>query len=118
MSDFPWGAIATVMAAAIGATVLFLTQRHQERIKECAIRDLQRFRDLKDIWAAELQKFRPDSSAETERRRMRSLLTDKIGDFGEPRRIQKLIDRLGIKETARYEISLAIRRSDPIEDQY
>ena len=97
MSDLPWGAIATVVAAAMGAMALFLTQRHQEQIKECrsAVRDLQRFRELEDFWAAELQKFKPDSSAETERRRMRNLLTDKIGDFGEPRRIQKLIDRLG-----------------------
>ena len=88
MSDVPWGAIATVFAAAMGAVALFLTQRHQERIKECrsAIRELRRFRELEDIWATELLKFKPDSSAETERRRMRNILTDKIGEFGEPRR--------------------------------
>jgi hypothetical protein len=97
MHDLPWGAIATVLGAAIGAMALFLAQRHQERIRECrsAVRDLKRFRELEDIWAAEVMKLKPDSSAETERRRMRNMLIDKIGEFGEPRRIQKLIDRLG-----------------------
>ena len=77
---------ATVLAAAMGAMALFLTQRHQERIKECrsAIRDLKRFRELEDIWAAELLKFKLESSPETERRRMRNRLMTKSANLENP----------------------------------
>ena len=56
MFDGLWGPIATVVAAAIAAIVVVLTQRKKNLIKECrlAVADLKRFRQLEEIWAEEL----------------------------------------------------------------
>ena len=97
MFDALWGPIAAVLAAAIGVAGLIFTQRRNDLIKDCklAIRDLKRFRDLEDIWAQEYSLLR-NTSPEAERRRMRGKLPDgnKIGEYGERNRIEKLLARL------------------------
>jgi len=62
---------------------------------ECrsAIEDLKRFRQLEDKWADELSSLK-GSSPKAERMRVRGLLTDKIGQYGEPARIDKLLRSL------------------------
>ena len=97
MFDGLWGPIATVVAAAIAAIAVVLTQRKENLIKECrlAVEDLKRFRQLEEIWAKELVKYRPDSSSpNAERLRMRGKLSAPIGDYGEPKRIERLLARL------------------------
>ncbi len=97
MFDALWGPIATVLAAAIGVGSLIVSQRRKMLIKDCklAIRDLKRFRDLEDLWAEEVSVLRK-TSPEAERRRMRGKLPDgnKIGEYREPIRIEKLLARL------------------------
>ena len=99
MFDVLWGPIAIVVAAAITAIALVVTQRQKTLIKECrpAVADLKRFRELETIWADELLKHKPDSSsAKAERLRMRSLLSphDAIGAYGQPKRIEQLLAQL------------------------
>ena len=94
-----WGPIATVVAATIGAIAVYVTHRQKERLAECrlAVRDLQRFRELEELWAEELFKQSPSAtSAEAVRLRLRGLLpTDHaIGVYGEPKRIKKLLESL------------------------
>jgi hypothetical protein len=98
MFDALWGPIATVVAAAIGAVALVVTQRQKRLIEDCrlAIRDLKRFRDLEVLWSEELSNLLK-STPIAERKRMRGMLPvgNKIGDYGEPQRIEKLLARLG-----------------------
>jgi hypothetical protein len=99
MFDALWGPVATIVAAAITAIALVVTQRKKNLIKDCrlAVADLRRFRQLETIWADELCKNKPDSSsANAERLRMRSMLPqdDAIGAYGEPKRIEKLLAQL------------------------
>jgi hypothetical protein len=97
MFDALWGPIATVLAAAIGVGGLIVSQRQKMLIKDCklAIPDLKRFRELEDLWAQELSTLRK-TSPEAERRRMRGKLPDgnKMGEYGERQRIERLLARL------------------------
>ena len=94
-----WGPIATIGAAGIAAIALYATHRRKELMKDCrlAVTDLQRFRELEELWAEELLKHSPGAtSAEAIRLRLRSMLpTDNaIGVYGEPKRIKKLLESL------------------------
>ena len=93
-----WGPIATIIAAGLGAAGLVIAQRQKTLIKDCrlAIRDLKRFRDLEQLWAEELSEHL-QTSPEAERKRMRGKLPvgNRIGEYGEPSRIEKLLARLG-----------------------
>ena len=97
MSDAMWGVIGTVGGALIGAVATYMAQRQPQLMADCraAIKDLKRFRQLEDIWAQELSRLKLGSSPEAERRRVRDLLDDKILQYGEPARINKLLERLG-----------------------
>jgi hypothetical protein len=97
MSDAVWGVIGTVVGASISAVATYVAQRQSQLMADCrsAIKDLKRFRQLEDIWAQELSSLKPNSSPEAERRRVRDLLGDKILQYGEPARINRLLDRLG-----------------------
>ena len=105
MFEASWGAIATILGVIIAAAALIFTQRQNvvmQRqkilIDDCrlAIRDLRRFRDLEALWSEELSRVL-NSTPEAERKRMRGKLPggNKIGDYGEPQRIDKLLARLG-----------------------
>ena len=66
-------------------------------MKDCrlAVTDLQRFRELEELWAEELFKHSPGAtSTEAIRLRLRSMLpTDNaIGVYGEPKRIKRLLE--------------------------
>ena len=94
-----WGPIATIGAAGIAAIALYATHRQKELMKDCrlAVTDLQRFRELEELWAEELFKHSPGAtSAEAIRLRLRSMLpTDNaIGVYGEPKRIKRLLESL------------------------
>ena len=97
MFDIPWGAVATVVGAAIGAIGFVVAQRQKRLIEDCrlAVRDLKRFRELEALWSEELSKLLK-SSPEAERKRMRAMFPagNRIGDYGEPQRIEKLLTRL------------------------
>lgn len=101
MSDASWGVIGAVVGASISAVATYLAQRYSQRQSELmtdcrsAIKDLKRFRELDDIWAEELSKLKPGTSPEGERRRVHGMLDDKILQYGERARINKLLDRLG-----------------------
>ena len=96
MSGALWGAIGTVTGASIVGITTYMSQRRQQLMADCrsAIQDLKRFRQLEDKWAEEFSMLKAGSSAEAERKRVRGLLDDKIGQFGEPARIDKLLKRL------------------------
>jgi hypothetical protein len=97
MSDALWGAIGAVVGASIVGITTYVSQRQTQLMADCrsAIKDLKRFRQLEDKWAEEISTLKPGSLPEAERKRVRGLLNDKIGQFGEPARIEKLLNRLG-----------------------
>jgi hypothetical protein len=97
MSEAMIGLLAAVVGAAIGAASTFFAQRQVFLMNDCrrAVRDLKRFRDLEDIWAEELAAQKGGGvTPESERLRMRKKLTEGIGQFGERRKIERLIERL------------------------
>ena len=88
-----------MLGASITAIASYAAQRQSQLIRDCrlAVKDLRRFRDLEELWAEELSGFKHSTTPEAERRRLRDLLNvkgDGIGDYGEPKKIQKLLDRL------------------------
>jgi len=95
MFDALWGAIGTVIGASITAVATYVSQRDLKLKARCrsAIEDLKRFRQLEDKWADELSRLK-GSSPEGERRRVRRLLRDKIGQYGQPAEIDKLLRSL------------------------
>lgn len=96
-TDAMVGLLGVVIGAIVSAGATYFALRQPILMKECrdAVRDLKRFRRLEDIWAAELAAaLGPDAKPESERLRMRRKLEEKIGDFGEPARIAKLLERL------------------------
>jgi hypothetical protein len=97
MIDSWWSAAATIIAAIIGLAAVYLNRRQKELLDDCraAVKDLQRFRALEDRWAEELALIKPNTTPEKERRQLRGSLNDKIGIYGQPLEIRKLLDRLG-----------------------
>jgi hypothetical protein len=100
MSDALWGAVGAVVGASITVVGTYVAQRRSQLMADCrsAVKALKRFRRLDDIWAQELSSLKPGSTPERERRRVHTLLEketgETIGQYGEPARIERLLDRL------------------------
>jgi len=97
MSGAMWAALATVVGATIVGIATYMSRRQTQLLSDCrsAIRDLKRLRQLEDEWAKELARLNAGTSPEAERKRIRGMLKDRIGQYGEPARIDKLLERLG-----------------------
>lgn len=102
MPDVWVGALGVILGAAVTALATVWVGRKDKETKNLiaacrrAVRDLERFRKLEDLYAAELAQIKGEK-AETVRKKMRrheEIRTDKIGDYGQPDRINKLARRL------------------------
>ena len=97
MSDT--GAVATILAAVIAAAAVVMVGLREKATKrliaDCrlAVRDLQRFRQLEDLYATEVAQFKGETPTAV-KREMRGRLQSPIANYGEPARIEKLLGLL------------------------
>ena len=95
------GAIGAILAAAVTALAVVVVGRRDKATKQLiadcrlAVRDLQRLRELEDLYAAELARLKGQKATTTSvKLEMRGRLQAPIADYGEPARINRLLERL------------------------
>jgi hypothetical protein len=95
------GAIGTILAAVVTAVAVVLVglkdKATRQLTADCrlAVRDLRRFRELEDLYAAELARLKGKKATATSvKLEMRGRLQTPIADYGEPARINRLLGRL------------------------